>query len=54
MSRVAGDKNLSLREQRFKAEKEAEKAENAALKARLKAEKLRSNRLRKFVFRLGA
>ncbi len=47
MSRVAGDKNLSLREQRLKAEMEAEKAENAALKARLKAEKLRSKELSK-------
>jgi len=47
MARIAGDKNLSLREQRLIAEKEAQKAENIALKSKLKAEKLRSKELAK-------
>jgi hypothetical protein len=47
MARIAGDKNLSLREQRLIAEKEAHKAENIALKSKLKAEKLRSKELAK-------
>jgi hypothetical protein len=45
MPRVVGDKNHSLREQRLMAELEAQKAETLAVKAKLKAEKLRSKEL---------
>ena len=45
MARAPGDKNLNLREQRLKAETEAQKAKGLALKAKLKAEKLRSKEL---------
>lgn len=45
MARALGDRNLTLREQRFKAEMEAQKAETLAVKAKLKAEKLRSKEL---------
>ncbi len=45
MARLPGDKNLSTREQRLKAEKEAEKLEKEALKKRLEAERLRNREL---------
>ena len=45
MSRVSGDKNHSLREQKLVAEKEALKANITALKAQLKAAKLRIKEL---------
>ncbi len=49
MPRVIGDKNLSLREKRLIAQREAEKAKTAAVKAELKAEKLRTKELSKRV-----
>jgi len=45
MTRITGDKNLNLREKRLVAEKEAEKAKTAAVKAKLKAEQLRAKEL---------
>jgi hypothetical protein len=45
MARVVGDKNHSIREQRFVAEKEALKAEIKALKAKIKAKDCRIREL---------
>jgi hypothetical protein len=49
MSRVAGDRNRSIREHKVAAEKEALRAENKALKAKLKAKDLRIKELRERV-----
>jgi len=42
MARTVGSKNLSLREQRKEAEKAALKAENEALKAKLRVEQVKT------------
>ena len=44
--RVAGDRNRSIRELKVAAEKEALRAENKALKSKLKAKDLRIKELR--------
>ena len=46
MSRVAGDKNRSIREHKVAAEKEVLKAKLAACKAQLRAARLRNKELR--------
>ncbi|HYC06247.1 MAG TPA: hypothetical protein VED40_23365 [Azospirillaceae bacterium] len=45
MPRVSGDKNLSLREQRLKAEVAAAKAKERAAKAQLKVVELRKKEI---------